>query len=130
MPIVSPIPEPAQDEAALQRFIERGHAITGFLKGEIGAPLPDWHHLGQDNGAMLKRLHAALAQRYPEAGAAFWAVRVWTNITWQPAYLAVIGIHMQGVLPDLRGLSQKGEGIHIDGYRLLPGVEQAARHRS
>ena len=63
-------------------------------------------------------------QRYPEAGQAFWAVRVWTNITWQPVYLAVISIHTLGVLPDLSGLTQKAEGIHVDGYRLLPGTQR------
>ena len=67
VPIVSPIPEPAQAKRRC-RPDRAGHAVTGFLKGEIGAPLPGWHHPGRDNGAVLDRLHAALAERYPEAG--------------------------------------------------------------
>src|SRR5690606_38127447 len=66
----------------------------------------------------LGGLHAALQQTYPEAGAAFHAVRLWTNLIWQPAYVAVISVHLHGAVPDFSGLSQDRRGIYVDGFRL------------
>lgn len=113
-------PEP---DAALMRFIAVGAESTGFLKGAQGGPMPGWHTPGRDNAAALQRLQDALALRYPEAGKPFWAVRMWTNLVWQPAYLAATAVHYHGALPDLSAISQKVEGIHIDGYRLKPGPQ-------
>ena len=109
-------------------LIALGRKVTGFLKGEAGGPLPGWYHPGRDNGPVLSALHQELARTYPEAGPPLWAVRLWTNILWQPAYLAVIGVHFGGVLPDLSAMSQRCAGIHADGYRLaadpLAGLSQ------
>ena len=60
---------------------------------------------------------------YPQAGPALWAVRLWTNILWQPAYLAAIAVHVHGAVPDLSDFSQSRRGIYVDGYRLRPGAQ-------
>jgi siderophore ferric iron reductase len=39
---------------------------------------------------------------------------------WQPAYLAVIAVHLHGAVPDLAGLSQQRRSIYVDGFRLVP----------
>ena len=113
----------AQDDAdaATTRLIATAAQATGFMKGEPGAARPGWYQAGGDNGAFMAELRAALAATYPDAGPAFWAVRLWTNLIWQPAYLAVIATHLHGALPDLGGLSQQRRGIYVDGFRLLPG---------
>ncbi|GLQ56004.1 (2Fe-2S)-binding protein [Devosia nitrariae] len=41
-----------------------------------------------------------------------------TNLLWQPAYLAFVGVHFGGVLADLSTMSQHCAGIHADGYRI------------
>ena len=112
----------AQDtgDAATTRLIATAAQLTGFMKGEPGPTRTGWHRPGADNSAMLAELHAALTATYPKAGPAFYAVRLWTNLLWQPAYLAVIAAHFHGAMPDLNGLSQQRRGIYIDGYRLLP----------
>jgi siderophore ferric iron reductase len=117
----------AQDtgDAATTRLIATAAQLTGFMKGEPGPPRAGWYRPGGDNAAMLAELHAALAATYPKAGPAFYAVRLWTNLLWQPAYLAVISAHIHGAMPDLNGLSQQRRGIYVDGYRLLPGVQTA-----
>ncbi|MCR6656529.1 siderophore ferric iron reductase [Devosia ginsengisoli] len=117
----------AQDsgDAATTRLIATAAQLTGFMKGEPGPARPGWYRPGGDNAAMLAELHAALATTYPAAGPAFHAVRLWTNLLWQPAYLAVISAHIHGAMPDLSGLSQQRRGIYIDGYRLLPGAQQS-----
>lgn len=91
--------------------------VTGFLDGKIGAPLPGWHQAFGDNQAALAALHAALKAQYAEAGPPFWAVRMWTNLLWQPAYLALCGVHFGGVAPALDGLSQLRKGADIAAYR-------------
>ena len=117
----------AQDsgDAATTRLIATAAQLTGFMKGEPGAARPGWYRPGGDNAVLLAELHAALATTYPKAGPAFHAVRLWTNLIWQPAYLAVIAAHIHGAVPDLNGLSQQRRGIYIDGYRLRPGAQQS-----
>ena len=110
-------------DAATTRLIATAASVTGFMKGEPGAPRDGWYRPGADNGQMLGQLHAALVATYPQAGPAFYAVRLWTNLLWQPAYLAVIAAHIHGAVPDLAGISQIRRGIYIDGYRLLPGPQ-------
>lgn len=114
-----------QGDAATTRLIATAAERTGFMKGEPGAAREGWYRPGGDNGALLAELHAALAATYPGAGPAFHAVRLWTNLIWQPAYLAVIAAHIHGAMPELGGLSQQRRGIHIDGYRLVPGTQRA-----
>lgn len=113
----------AQDQADAQttRLITTAAAFTGFMKGEPGAPRPGWYAAGADNGPVLAQLRTHLAQTYPGAGAPFRAVRLWTSLIWQPAYLAVIAVHEHGAVPVLAGISQRLRGIYIDGYRLQPG---------
>ena len=112
----------AQDtgDAATTRLIATAAQITGFMKGEPGPARAGWYQPGADNSAVLEQLHAALATTYPKAGPAFYAVRLWTNLLWQPAYLAVIAAHIHGAMPNLSGLSLQRRGIYIDGFRLVP----------
>lgn len=117
----------AQDSAdvATTRLIATAAGQTGFMKGEPGQPRPGAYRWGLDNSLFLIELHAALRATYPEAGEAFYAVRLWTNLLWQPAYLAVIAAHCHGAVPDLSTLSQERRGIYVDGYRLAPGPQQS-----
>jgi siderophore ferric iron reductase len=110
----------AQDDAAVAttRLIATAASSTGFMKGMPGAAPEGWYRVGGDNADFLTALHEALRQTYPDAGAAFHAVRLWTNLIWQPAYLAVIAVHLHGAVPDFSGLSQDRRGIYVDGFRL------------
>lgn len=116
-----------QDQADAQttRLIAMAAQRTGFMKGEPGGPRTGWYRSGGDNSAFLGELHAALAATYPKAGPAFWAVRMWTNLIWQPAYLAVIAVHLHGSVPNLAGVTQQRRGIYVDGYRLTVGPQSA-----
>ena len=112
-----------QADAATTRLIALAAQATGFMQGAPGPSPEGWYRPGGDNFAFLAQLHADLAATYPKAGAAFYAVRLWTNLLWQPAYLTVIAVHLHGAIPDLSGLSQQRRGIYVDGYRLVPGVQ-------
>lgn len=109
------------DDVALTRFIERAARVSGFLKGAPGGHLPGWYTLGMDNEEFLRTFHARLEASFPLAGQPFHAVRLWTNLMWQPAYLAVIAVHLHGALPAVTTLSQARQNIDVNGYRLRPG---------
>ncbi|WP_297103335.1 siderophore ferric iron reductase [uncultured Devosia sp.] len=111
------------DDVALTRFIALAGSATGFLKGAPGGPLPGWHSPGQDNRAFLEELYERLAVSYPEAGQPFHAVRLWTNLMWQPAYLSVIAVHLHGALPAVTTLAQARQNLDVNGYRLAPGPQ-------
>lgn len=112
------------DDAALTRFIALAGSATGFLKGVPGGPLPEWHSVGQDNRAFLEMLHERLKVSYPDAGRPFYAVRLWTNLMWQPAYLSVIAVHLHGALPAVTTLAQARQNLDVNGYRLAPGPQR------
>ena len=112
-----------QADAATTRLIALAAQATGFMRGAPGLAPEGWYRPGGDNFAFLAQLHADLAATYPKAGAAFYAVRLWTNLLWQPAYLAIVAVHLHGAIPDLSGLSQQRRGIYVDGYRLMPGAQ-------
>lgn len=115
---------PNDADTATTRLIATAAQMTGFMQGEPGPARAGWYQPGGDNADFMAQLRQALAVTYPAAGPAFWAVRLWTNLIWQPAYLAVIATHIHGAVPDLGGLSQQRRGIHVNGYRLLPGEQR------
>ena len=114
---------PNDADIATTRLITTAAQVTGFMKGEPGRARPGWYQPGGDNADFMAQLTQALAATYPAAGPAFWGVRLWTNLIWQPAYLAVIASHIHGAVPDLEQLSQQRRGIYVDGYRLRPGAQ-------
>jgi siderophore ferric iron reductase len=115
-----------QGDAATTRLIATAAQLTGFMKGEPGGAREGWYVPGGNNSQFMAQLHAALAATYPKAGPAFYAVRLWTNLIWQPAYLAVISAHIHGAIPDLATLSQQRRGIYVDGFRLVAGEQHRA----
>lgn len=107
------------DDIALTRFIATADTVSGFLKGAPGGPLPGWYQAGGNNVDFLQDMNARLRLSFPDAGQAFYAARLWTNVLWQPAYIAVIGAHVVGAVPDLKRLSQARQNNDINGYRLV-----------
>lgn len=113
-------------DVALTRFLETAARVTGFLKGAPGEALPGWYVPGGDNAPFLRELYARLEATYPAAGQPFYAVRLLTNLFWQPAYIAVIGAHVHGALPPLSSVSQQIKGIDVSGFRLPSGSQHRA----
>lgn len=111
-----------QDDVALTRLIACAAKATGFMDGAPGAALPGWHRLSGGT-AFLDQLYGRLEASYPDAGQPFYAVRLWTNLMWQPAYLMAIAVHLHGAIPDLSGMSQALKGVDVTGYRLPPGPQ-------
>lgn len=101
----------------IDRLIAVGREVTGFLDGEVGAAPEGWYRRGAENGAALSELFEALTARYPEAGEPLWAVRLWTNLLWQPAYLLIAAVHELGAVPALDAMAQQRKGADIAAYR-------------
>lgn len=111
----------APDNLATARFLVVARQHRSFLMGQLGAHLPGDITLGADNSAGFAKLHFALRQRYASAGKGFSAVRLWTNIVWQPAYLAFLAVHHARVLPDIAAISQKVVGSDVNGFTMAVG---------
>ncbi len=112
-----------QDDVALTRLISAAARVTGFLSGAPGGPLPGWYGWEKDNSAFIADLNARLLANYPKARRPFHATRIWTNLVWQPVYLAAIAVHVHGAVPRLSGMSQSRQNLDISGYRLPPGPQ-------
>lgn len=91
-----------------------------------------------DQKVSAGRLVTALQSRYPEAGRAYWALRAWGLLVWQPAYASVIAAERaEGVLP-LAGLQLEVDTAEADvsgfavaaGHGLLPCAAAERRHRA
>lgn len=113
----------SQDDVALTRLLATLSKTTGFLEGAPGGPLPGWYVVGADNSAVFETLYSRLAANYPDAGQPFYATRIWTNLFWQPAYVAVLAVHIHGALPQLSTMAQSVKNIDISGFRLAPGPQ-------
>ena len=114
------------EDVSLARLIETAARVTGFMQGAPGGPLPGWYVPYTDNALFLTQLYARLEATYPAAGQPFYAVRLLTNLFWQPAYLAVIGTHVHGAMPQLSRLSQQLKGVDVSGFRLPAGPQYKA----
>ncbi|HEY1395668.1 (2Fe-2S)-binding protein [Roseateles sp.] len=79
--------------------------------------------------AAAKQLIGALRARDPQAGRAYWALRAWSRLVWQPTYASVFSVELaDGVLP-LAGL---GWDVDVDeadvtGFA-VPASSFAASH--
>ncbi|SMG59952.1 siderophore ferric iron reductase [Paraburkholderia susongensis] len=58
------------------------------------------------NRAALEALLAHWSDAYPEAGRAYWSLRCWGILIWQPIYLSVIGVHETGRVLSLARFEQ------------------------
>ena len=57
------------------------------------------------------RLVAALRARDPQAGRAYWALRAWSRLVWQPTYASVFSVELAGGVLPLAGL---GWDVDVD----------------
>ncbi|CAB3774502.1 siderophore ferric iron reductase [Paraburkholderia humisilvae] len=71
------------------------------------------------NRVALEALFARWAAAYPEAGRAYWSLRCWSILIWQPIYLSVIGVHTAQCAVSLEHFEQSIENGWTHEVRLL-----------
>lgn len=113
-----------EGDVALTRLLAVMRKTTGFLDGAPGGPMPGWYVAGADNRDILQTIYSRLEANYPHAGQPFYATRLWTNLFWQPAYVAVLSVHVHGAVPVFSTMAQAVKNIDISGFRMLPGPQQ------
>lgn len=108
----------ARRDAALHALIAEMQRLAPGVRGAAGAPAPGDVTPGADNRAALARLADGTRRAHPQAGQGFWSVRSWSLLAWQPAALAVLGVHAVAIAPrlDRVGLAV-GDGSAF-GFRL------------
>jgi siderophore ferric iron reductase len=105
----------------LRGLFDAGAAFVPGMTGALGGHGDGHVTPGRDNSAEIAGLVDALGRAHPEAGRGFQALRAWGMLTWQPAVLAIVSVHMLGVAPrHLDAISQRVQGGSVLGYR-LPG---------
>lgn len=101
----------------LARTLRLAQSVIPSLRGEQGGvPPADALCLGSD--AALHALRDHWAQAYPEAGALYLALRCLGLAIWQPIYLCVIAVHLEGAVPQLAGLAQPVKTGFPGGFHL------------
>lgn len=93
------------EEGELRELIAAMESLVPGIRAAVGAPAAGDIVPGGDNAAALGRLFAGVRRDYPGAGPLFWSVRSWNMIEWQPAAVAVLGVHVAGVAPRLDRMS-------------------------
>ena len=76
-------------------------------------------------GPAAERLVAALRAREPQAGRAFWALRAWSRLVWQPTYASVFSVELAGTVLPLAGLGWDVDADEADvtGFAIpTPGL--------
>lgn len=66
----------------------------------------------------VHELVAYLRQAHPEAGPHYWSARAYSLLVWQPAYAAVLSVHLAGTLPQLQGIGQTYHNGFVWGMTL------------
>jgi siderophore ferric iron reductase len=79
------------------------------------------------NRAALEALLAFWTSAYPEAGRAYWSLRCWGILIWQPIYLSVIGVHTAQRVLSLERFEQPIENgwtreVRLPDHAPRPGV--------
>ncbi len=120
------------NSAALAELLQLAARLLPALQGQLAQPAqPEQTEQterseqtaiihGSDNRQSLLALYQYWRQQHPEATHAYWWVRSWNMLIWQPVYLSVIGVHSAGIAVSLAGFSQHCQQGVVAGFTLQP----------
>ncbi|WP_416757490.1 (2Fe-2S)-binding protein [Roseateles sp. So40a] len=74
------------------------------LQGRCGVDGSGRAERGLPAGLAAEELVAAMRASEPAAGRAFWALRAWARLVWQPTYASVFAVELAGRVLSLDGL--------------------------
>jgi siderophore ferric iron reductase len=102
------------------------HALPG-IPIRVGTPLSGQILACETPQQPVRELVAYLRHAHPEAGPHYWSVRAYSLLVWQPAYAAVLSVHLAGALPQLQGMGQECRHGFVYGLTLPPALPCRAR---
>lgn len=106
-------------------LFEIAAACQPGLAGRVGPAVAAELVCGAEgNVAHVAALHTHWRTAHPEAGPHYWSARSWSQLVWQPVYLTVLGVHLNGLVPRLARVGQTLSEGTVCGFS-LPG--QGAR---
>lgn len=114
------------NNAALAELLQLAARLVPGLQGQLAQPEQTERSEqtaiihGSDNRQSLLALYQYWRQQHPEATHAYWWVRSWNMLMWQPVYLSVIGVHSAGIAISLAGFSQHCQRGIVAGFTLQP----------
>jgi len=89
----------------LQDLFAAMAAFAPGVPGDVRPPRDGEIAPCRDNSPVLARLVREIEASYPDAGRLFPAVRAWGMVSWQPATLAVLAVHVTRAVPALDRVS-------------------------
>jgi len=103
--------------------------LQGTLPGirvQVGSASPRQIMTCEAQQPPVRELVAYLRHAHPEAGPHYWSARAYTLLVWQPAYFAVLSVHLAGVMPHLQGMGQECHNGFVWGATLPPAPPYSA----
>lgn len=104
----------------LHDLIANAESVVTSLKGNIGSPERNMIHMEGNNEKHLSLLYCYWRKNYPAATHAYWWVRSWSMLFWQPIYIAMVGVHYTNCLPNLALIAQHKHLGFLVGYTVEP----------
>lgn len=117
----------AAGDAVLAGLLRQAHARVPALHASIvattttpGDSAGGWS-CTDDALALARAVLMQLREHDPQAAPAYWSLRAWTLLIWQPIYLGVFAVRLTGGWLCLEGLRQQASGARMAGCQVLPG---------
>lgn len=119
---------PADTVQALQPVMDcLQHALPGLpVQAGSVSPGPEQIMISAMPQPSVRELVAYLRQAHPEAGPHYWSARAYSLLVWQPAYAAVLSVHLAGALPQLQGIGQTCRDGFVWGLSLPAAMPYSA----
>lgn len=101
-----------------QQCLNAAKLMVPSLMGTIGSPLKGMIQADGNPQQSIFEIYQYWQQRYPHATHAYWWVRTWSLLYWQPIYLSVSALHLNRMILSLEHFSQHQRMGYIAGFRL------------
>ncbi|MGF1694338.1 siderophore ferric iron reductase [Vibrio lamellibrachiae] len=105
----------------IEQLMHAAKQVTPYLDGKV-APAENGMLMGDgDNRQLLTIMYQEIQSLHPEAKHSYWLTRTFSLLSWQPIYLAFIGIYGLKVAPDFSTMSQHYRNGLISGFHFDSG---------
>ncbi|WP_133153912.1 siderophore ferric iron reductase [Vibrio sp. 10N.261.55.A7] len=100
----------------IQQLMDAARQVTPYLNGKVAPAETGMLLVNDDNSALLTKMYQEISRLHPEAKHAYFLTRTFSLLSWQPIYLAFIGVYGFNMIPDFSSMSQNYRNGLISGF--------------